>query len=90
MYTILACDQIVLLYSNTPIIEKHHLHCEYGAIVDTQHFLLNCNLLQNFARRTFNISTTFCQQPLNVLLRDNANFSEEENKTFVLQFKILS
>ena len=62
------------------IIDSPHFEC--GAIEDTQHFLLNCNLFQNLRDDIFNIVTTYCQPTSNVLLYGNANLSEEENKPF--------
>ena len=55
--------------------------CECGAIEDTQHFLLNCNLFQNLRDDLLNIVTKYCQPTLNLLLYGNANLSEEEHKT---------
>ena len=64
--------------------------CEFGEVEDTEHYLLNCDLLQNLHEELLNTVTTYCQLTLNELLYGNANLSESENTTIFLQFKNLS
>ena len=59
-------------------------HCECGAVEDTQHFFLRCNLYRNLRQELLNKISTFCQPTLDVILYGSSHIPVEENTQIFL------
>ena len=59
-------------------------HCECGAVEDTQHFFLRCNLYRNLRQELLNKISTFCQPTLDVFLYGRSHIPVEENTQIFL------